>query len=256
MSTKTFILAIFLFLILPLIFVVAQQEHKPIEGVPVSGEGKQVPQSIITKANEYIISIVEQSYFNQYFEFIGGSVYSAGKDGSSYSVLYKYLIPMEDVAVSAPEIIVRLDMDGDVVSYRGPTKAYNFLKTKEQVLSIARKNGMYNPTGAEIVYGGQGYQSDSGLITESYMWDVFSDVVEEGTPYVIYIDIDSGNIIGKLAQGSTEIRIGEQSREFTPIGKVMPITTKPTFKSYLYIGIGLLILIFVIYILLKKKRQF
>lgn len=245
------------FLMLSVTFVVAQEEHTPIEAVPVTGGGKQVPQSIITKANEYIISIVGQSYLNQYFESIGSSAYSVDKDGSSYSVLYKYLIPAVDGAVRAQEIIVRLDSKGDIVSYRGPTKPYKFLIDKEQALSIARKNGMYNPTNAEIVWGGQGFQSDSGLITESYMWNVFSDVAEEGTPYVIYIDVDSGNIIGKLTQGSTEIRIAEQSREFTPVGKVIPITSKSRFYTYLYIGvILLLILIFVIYFLLKKKRQF
>ena len=88
---------------------------------------------------------------------------------------------------------------------------------------------MYNPADAEIVYGGRGFQSDLGLITESYMWNTFSDVAEEGTPYVIYIDIDSGNIIGKLTQGYTETRTGGQtikSIKISPTGSEGGIDTK------------------------------
>jgi len=233
MKYNSIILGIILVFMVSVTIAAAQEtDHKGSELIPVTVE-KQAPQIIITKADEHIISKVGQSYFSEFFEFVNSSSYSQGKDGSSYAVQYKYLIPENNfrTGVGTEQVIVRLSSNGDVVSYQGPLRAYEFVVTKERALSIARKNGMLSPTDAEIVYGGKGFRSDTGLITESYIWNVFSDSAEEGTPYVIYIDVDTEDMIGKLTQGSTEVVPFGQSGEEPPAETQTPSTDAETLSN-------------------------
>ena len=146
------------------------------------------PSEVIEKADQYIISLIGENYFEDKFTLKESFSYPLSeKDRSSYSVIYDYLLG---------KVIVRLDLDKNIVKYQGPTKPYSFSISKEEAIRIAKSNGLQEPITAELVYGGKGYESDTGTITESYMWNVWSDKHSKGDPEIVYIDIDTGNILG------------------------------------------------------------
>ncbi len=252
---KVLPVAVIVILILLTINVIAQETNPPPpeEGIPGPSEpsspeeAKSVtpepaPSEIIAKADKYIISIVGQSYFDQYFEPLSSASMAApDKDGSSYSVTYLYTAPEKVYRAHGAD--VRLNINGDVVSYKGPDKPYQFLITREQVLNIAKNNGMTNPTDAAITYGGNGLQTDKGPIYESYVWVVSSDTAQQGTPYAMAIDVDSGMVLGRLTQGSTRI---------TPQAGSYGLPTYNPNILFLYVGI---ILFFVGLVLMISKRK-
>ena len=262
MKTTIILGLIFLNLVMSSAIIFAQGETPAQPSEPIYVPSESAPQWAIIKADEYITSIIGKSYFDQYFQFVGSSSrggsqkspsseYASGSSGSdvkklsAYSVFYRYLIPYEHGS-RAESIYVHLNSDGNIVSYEGPIKPYKFLITKNEVYVIARNNGMVTPTGAEIVYGGIGFQSDTGTINESYVWDVSSNTAEEGTPYVIYINVDSGEVIGRLTQGK---------QKYVPLGTNRNDVGISTGNMYMFLGFGvIIILLIIIYIFLRKKR--
>ena len=69
---------------------------------------------------------------------------------------------------------------------------------------IARDNGMEEPWEIEIYYGRQGYKSDTHIEPGSYVWGVWSQsCVTTGNIEGVFIDVDTGKVIGKKTSSST-----------------------------------------------------
>ncbi len=160
---------------------------------------------IIDKANNYMISLLGEDYFYNNIKFVTSTTQGLNQ----YAVEYRH--PKIDF------IQVRLDVYGNVTSYRGPTKPYSFNLTKEQAIEIAKSYGMMEPIEASLVYGGIGFQTDSGNIYESYMWHLYSKSYRSGRPNIVYIGVDNGEILGA---------------KFFP-GKVKPILETSNIPFYL-----------------------
>ena len=148
------------------------------EGIP---SNIFVSPEIIEKANQYVISLVGEEYFKNKFTLSNLSYHSKN------TIIYDYFLG---------QVTLRLNTEGNVREYQGPTKPYSFNIDKEEAVRIAKSKGLQEPITAQLVYGGLGFDSDAGTITESYMWDVSSQKYSEGNLWIIYVDIDTGDIIG------------------------------------------------------------
>lgn len=216
---------ILILLILPISLSIEKTEIEPsgeVVDVPANATNTpQAPNEIIEKANQYIISLIGEDYFKDKLVFDKSISYSySGKDASSYAVIYGYFLG---------QVLVRLNSKGEIVSYQGPTKSYSFNINKEEAIRIAKSRGLQEPIDAQLVYGGTGFGSDTGSITESYMWDISSGRISEGSLEIVYIDIDSGNIIG--VKTFERVYLREQIEEFNKTDKEYNQVVKETNKT-------------------------
>lgn len=173
----------------------------------------RVPEEMITRANQYLILLVGQAYFDAH---IGGPIMDSvtGKTTIEYSIEYN-LGGFFDVyyndrhiedsfSISTSIVLVKLDQKGNVLEYRGPTKPYNFSISKEQAMNLAQKAGLKQPTGAEIVFG------KDHEINEGYIWDVWTDAfLDEGELEIVYLDVDTGKVMATKEAFHTERKLYE-----------------------------------------------
>lgn len=147
------------------------------------------PSWVVKRANNYMISLLGEDYFYNNITFVA----SFFKGPEHYAVEYRH--------PNISFIQVRLDSYGNVTKYIGPTKSYSFNLTEQQAIEIAKNYGLMEPIEAKIVYGSDGFQTDSGSIYENYMWHVSHSggrSLPAGNLEIVYLDVDNGNVLGKL----------------------------------------------------------
>jgi len=132
------------------------------KSIPIS-EGGEAPQNIISISNNYIISIVGQDYFGQYFQYLGSSksqISSATPNTRStdsttightippqntqeqyvFTMSYRYFIPYwkKGMGVDQRVVSVSVSSDGNVISYRAPPNHTNSWWTRVRQLKLQR----------------------------------------------------------------------------------------------------------------------
>lgn len=183
-------------LILPISFSLSEnrsygEEENIIPTEPEMGEAKEgtpagpISPEMVEKANQYIISLIGEEYFKN--KFILYKSISDSSSGSSGVVIYNYFLG---------QVSLRINSNGIIREYIGPTKPYSLNINKEEAIRIAKSRGLQEPIDAQLVYGGIGFSSDNGSITESYIWDISSSKISKGNLEIVYVDIDTGDVIG------------------------------------------------------------
>lgn len=182
----------------------SEGEGKPAIGVPI--EQEPAPDWILNKAKEHIASYVGEKYFNKHiYVKKSWTEPKVDKIGAKYRIYYTYKFKIKgDLNETFIEFILWLDPNGNLVKYReieyrGPQKPYSFNISKREAEDLAGKQGMENIETTEIVFGLL-FNSNEGRINESYVWYVSSKNPAEGELEVIYIDVDSGEVIGNLTK--------------------------------------------------------
>lgn len=160
-----------------------------------------VPGYIIDKSSNYIKSYVGNDYFVRRLTLTDNKTLQSGTGEISYNVFYSYDIPSDYLASPNPKrVSVSLDKDGNIIDYLGPKKPHTFSLTREQVIGIARQNGLKEPVIAEID------RVLAGKYIDGYVWVVTGAIDETtcrkigGTQEClipgIYVDVDDGSITG------------------------------------------------------------
>ena len=159
------------------------------------------------KGKEHIISYVGENYFNFHIVLVRSEGHeSPNHFGAQYVLGYRYDIPIKDTPYTFfPRMINRyfvlwLDPEGELVEYsgiryRGPQKPYQFKISVQEAKEIARENGMEPPIESDIKFG-LDFQVNGKYINESYIWYVITESLTPNKPEVVYIDVDTGNVLG------------------------------------------------------------
>lgn len=158
------------------------------------------PSDIISKANNYITSLVGKEYFINNLNYSQSSdLGSVGKGGSRYWVAYTYKIPYE-FYIGTNSVQVSLDGSGNVVSYRGPTKAHTFAITKENAEKIAYNNGLRASSFDAIIITGSSWN-----MAEDYIWLISATGQYESgaTLSAVFLDVDTGKVLKSEGIGTT-----------------------------------------------------
>lgn len=169
-----------------------------------------VPSEIIVDSDDYIKSFVGQDYFSKHFKLTGNVTMQSGTGEISYIVSYLYdmSVPEGYLLREAPiHAAVTLQRDGNIKEYLGPKKPHTFVMLKEQVIEIAKNNGLKEPDG--------GIDRVLSLVDASmdgYVWVITGAIDETNCKIVgstkecaipgIYIDVDNGAIISKFNSSS------------------------------------------------------
>jgi hypothetical protein len=204
----------------------------PAAGKGITHEGP-APDTIIQKANEYVINFVGEEYFNSYISLNDSyrtkcdpELYEYACREDTYTVVYFYDIPVKNVFNRY--FSVGIDSDGDVSSiYEGPKKAYKFLITKEQAIEIAMQNGIENPVEGYINYAFGPCDTTKPLVREGdqercagieeWVWEVYEYGRAGVGRETVYIDVDTGEVLGKsIDTGVRESEGGGSIRHPTP----------------------------------------
>lgn len=170
---------------------------------------ESAPKWVIDKINNYIISMVDKDYFTKYLNLMGSQTkVKLDKVGAKYILTYIYTHNLKDSPKSTPyqvehQFTLRVDSNGNLlayrgIKYRGPNKPYQFLISKDKANQIAKKYGLEEPFEVSLYYGNQGYNSDIPLKEGTYVWGAGAQkCVTKGNIESLFIDVDSGRIIGK-----------------------------------------------------------
>ncbi len=173
-------------------FAFAQTET----GEPV--ELSEVPEAATAAVNAKLGELFTTEYIEGKLSF----AYVLQYTGPEYEFVYAYDVPF--VETGANQSVIRVSESGVVISYKGPDEPYAFSIDEANAKEIAAQNGMSTVSTAFIVYGKNGLQTDSETITESYVWKLTNTNASGGTPNVLYLDVDSGIVVGTQMQPSTE----------------------------------------------------
>ncbi len=156
---------------------------------------------ILDKAKEHIVSYVGEDYFNEHISVKRNETKSKiDKIGAKYRIDYIYKFKIKgDADETSIEFPLWLDPDGELleyrgIKYRGPQKPYIFNISREEAEEIAKSEGIKEIESISIVLGLM-FNGDKGNIGESYVWHVSSKSPIGGELAVVYVDVDSGNII-------------------------------------------------------------
>ncbi len=201
-------------------------------------------------ADNFIISLVGEDYFNQKISFIEMVQVSPLQlpDGSRYAlyeVVYSYDIPLpDDDLILEPRTAKTITLEIDdyyfrVSYYEGPTKPYKFLITKGQAIEIAESRGLENPVFAKIGhYAPSAIEPVNGTNVVNIAWVVSRLQFEkEGNissepsagagivptvqkPDIVYVDVDSGEVLG--TSPVKPFYIGQQETTTTYTGQQQP----------------------------------
>ncbi|OIO81098.1 hypothetical protein AUJ84_01680 [Candidatus Pacearchaeota archaeon CG1_02_32_132] len=152
-------------------------------------------------AESYIVSYVSQNYFDEHIELLRSQTNSnIDKSGAKYRVVYNYGFNIKgDYTRIFIEFEMWLDESGNVIGYDGPLKPYNFLISRMEAKRIANDAGMTKVDSQNIIFG-LGFRTDKGEINERYVWYLSSEETVKGEPEVIYLDLDTGDVIGILTK--------------------------------------------------------
>lgn len=179
-------------------------EGKPAIGVPI--ELEPAPDLFLNKTKEYMAFYVGEKYFDEHiFVKKSWAEPKVDKIGAKYGIHYTYKFKIkEDLNETSVQFILWLDPNGNLVEYRGieyrgPQKPYSFNISRREAEDIARKQGIGKIATIDVVFGLLFY-SNEGVINESYIWYVSSENPAEGEPEVIYIGVDSGEVVGILTK--------------------------------------------------------
>lgn len=200
-----------------LMFLVAFSVNAAVEERPNTTKAPttatDAPKEFVDIAEQHIIKQVGLEHFNEYVDFIDSK---EGK-GGTYQIWFSYKIPFkENLGSSAKYIRVFVASNKQITEYKGPKRAYNFTIDVDEALRITIEEGISFPTEAQVILTEKDISVDNGktIPEERYMWKVWTDRPKAGEPTVIYIDFESGEIIGVIsATGDHVIKGREKPQE-------------------------------------------
>ncbi|PIN87275.1 hypothetical protein COV19_00125 [Candidatus Woesearchaeota archaeon CG10_big_fil_rev_8_21_14_0_10_44_13] len=173
------------------------------------------PQWVIDKANDYIISVLGESYFEEHIKLTKNST---GKS-RGYFFYYNYTHNVRDEPNGAPHQVMHLfqvqaNWSGAIVGYNGPREPFQFLISSSEARDIAIQNGMKEPV-VELDCGIQGYDSDTPISDGTCIWGVWTyEGVPKGNPDLFFIHVDTGEVLGKrLSEGEARTGVAAQTGE-------------------------------------------
>lgn len=173
------------------------------------------PNNILNRADNYIISNVGRKYFDDHIyqtksyvspdeNNIEYDYYSQNNNRiyPKYKIDYDYKFRIEGESQDTTiDFHLWLDKNGNLVDgegrgykYSGPQKQYSFSISRDEIINIARNEGVENIEEMKIVLG-LNFHGDNGNLKESYIWHVTAKSPNVGTPEVVYIDVDTGEVI-------------------------------------------------------------
>lgn len=216
-------------------------------------------------ADEYIISQVGQEYFTKYFEYLGDKPYPEDTPDSNLRIVrYAHKISIGDYSQDIKVTVWFNFKDGVWEIGNGyntnaeelpncisdKNKCMPFEITKEKAVEIAKENGAFD--------GAQKYTANIHYFygdVQSYVWDIttFKSALNGKTAI---IDLNTGNIIS-IADWQVLFDKPEY-KDATPLtNQPTPVTATPSINTYLYliIGIAVLLVIFFVIFLLKRKKE-
>ena len=185
--------------------------NNPAKSVPYINPA---PHNILNKADSYIISYVGKKYFDDYIYMTKSYVapdenkdnveynyYSANKNKKypKYKIDYDYKFRINgDSEDTIVDFDLYLDENGNLVDeentdyrYEGPQRKYSFSISRDEVIAIAKSQGIESIEEIKIIFG-LTFKGDKGKLTESYVWHITADNPKIGSPEVVYIDVDTG----------------------------------------------------------------
>lgn len=162
------------------------------------------PDWILESSKDYIVSYIGKNYYDKHISIDWKSTNpSIDKVGAKYRIYYNYEFKVKgDFIWTSLKFGMWLDEEGSVIEYEGPTKPYEFAVSKAEAIDIAKREGMSSGGSAEIRMG-----SDFGL-DESYIIYVSTENLETGKPEVVYVDVDSGEVLGTYIYEEAKITYG------------------------------------------------
>ncbi len=173
------------------------------------------PDSVLQAAKDEIVKHVGLDYYNQYVKQLDSR---AGK-GGSYQVWFEFQIPFkDDIASGAQYIRIFLSGNGVVTAYRGPTKAIIFNVTQDQAIKTAVAEGISFPTDAKIMFTDDDIESDLGktIYHGQYLWKVFANKPKKGEPTAVFIDVETGEIVGVTSETKDHAIKGKEKVQEKP----------------------------------------
>lgn len=218
-----------------------------------------VPSEIIVDSDNYIKSFVGQDYFSKHFKLTGNVTMQSGTGEISYivSYLYNLNVPEGYLLREAPiHVAVTLQKDGNIKEYLGPKKPHTFAMLKEQVIEIAKNNGIKDPNG--------GIDRVLSLVNSSmdgYVWVITGAINDTNIPG-IYIDVDDGAVVSKfnsssLIQTPSPITTGMPTPVETPIPTETPLPPIPTEtpKSPFISGVITIVALLMVAFIVRHKNK-
>lgn len=267
MNGKMLILFVAFLFVIP--FSLAQSNFNSNSGV-LSPEAVstrfigEVQQDYMDKSISYIKEKLGNGYYGEYISFSSGESYEdCFSDGCIIrnEVSFDYKVPSEFSSNSRGSINIRitLDKDGKIVNYFGPVKSYQFLTSKDEILTLARNYGLVKLIDAEIVMSNlekEGYEIIWAVSSEDLL--EYGEFAKEPIYKGIYVGIESGNILGEYKinsmiqtpSGSSGIVLGQFFDEFKSDD-----SQENKFTVFWIIGsiiIAVLVLTFVFYRVFRK----
>lgn len=128
-------------------------------------------------------------------------------------VTYRYSVPFSNEYLDGMALGIRVvvDKDGNIIAYDGPEYPYQFKLSVDDVKKIARDAGMQQVSEMKIIPGWWGFMADNNKLLgegrESIMWQTVSSSAEVGAPEGIYIDVDTGKILGSWTKQKYDPRL-------------------------------------------------
>ncbi|PIN87277.1 hypothetical protein COV19_00135 [Candidatus Woesearchaeota archaeon CG10_big_fil_rev_8_21_14_0_10_44_13] len=207
-------------------FVVAQEKKYTPKTMEVGGEvtnppQQSAPQWAIDKANDYIISVLGEDYFEEHIKLVTNTT----GNSRGYFFYYNYIHDVKDEPTGTPHQVVHLfhvqaNWSGTIVRYGGPREPYQFLISSSEARDIAIQNGMKEPV-IELDYGTQGYDSNTPIPGGTCVWVAWTyGGVPKGDPDLLFIHVDTGELLGKrISEGysgaimTSTIDLNEEKRD-------------------------------------------
>lgn len=159
-------------------------------------------QQVIYAAQSYIVSKLNQSYYNSYISY-----YYAESLGNSSYVYFKYNVPFSNGNTTmgliggskgpARFLGITVSLNGtNVTGYIGPAKPYVINITQAQAINTSAKYGIQN--GTATIYGLFQNSSITPNSKYSVVWAVTSASPQKGTIYPgVYVNAENGTIVGQ-----------------------------------------------------------
>ena len=217
-----------------------------------------VQQDYIDKSISYIKEKLGNGYYGEYISFSSGESYEdCFSDGCIIrnEVSFDYKVPSEFSSNSRGPINIRitLDKDGKIVNYFGPVKPYQFLTSKDEILTLARNYGLVKLIDAEAVTSNlekEGYEIVWAVSSEDLL--EYGEFAKEPIYKGLYFDIETGDVLGEYKinsmiqtpSSSSEVKLGEFFSE-----------SKKNSSSLIFLTITILILIIAILIIYKLRKN-
>ena len=210
-------------------------DKKITKAITVPYQRDPAPKWVLEKTKGYITFYVDEDYFEEHISLKQSwTEETIDKIVAKYRVVYDYKFKVKDELDETHfQFSLFLDENGDLVSYkgikfRGPQRPYQFKINRSEAIAIAQQAGLPGPyvktlfeirpgkavkkenitrnITADIIFA-LGFNADNAGINESYVWHITAGKIVGGKPEVIYVDVDTGEVVGILTMPDVKLTL-------------------------------------------------